>query len=72
MAVKNYLDNLDKSVQGEDVAEKQTRWASFQKYVLNDVITGKYKALLKMRFMFRNGKQKWSTTIKKPNIHFNI
>lgn len=47
MAVKNYLDNLDKSVQGEDVAEKQTRWASFQKYVLNDVITGKYKVLLK-------------------------
>ena len=47
MAVKNYLDNLDKSVQGEDVAEKQTRWASFQKYVLNDVITGKYKTLLK-------------------------
>ncbi len=47
MAVKNYLDNLDKSVQGEDVTEKQTRWASFQKYVLNDVITGKYKALLK-------------------------
>ncbi len=47
MAVKNYLDNLDKSMQGEDVVEKQTRWASFQKYVLNDVITGKYKALLK-------------------------
>ena len=47
MAVKNYLDNLDKSVQGEDVAEKQMRWASFQKYVLNDVITSKYKALLK-------------------------
>ena len=47
MSVKNYLDNLDKSVQGEDVTEKQTRWASFQKYVLNDVITGKYKTLLK-------------------------
>ena len=46
-SVKNYIDKLGESVQGEDVAEKQMRWANFEKYVFNDVLTGKYKALLK-------------------------
>jgi len=47
MAVKNYISSLDKSLNGEDPAEKRAEWINFEKGVKEDRLSTKYKALLK-------------------------
>jgi len=44
-AVKNYISTLDKSVQGEDVNEKRSRWINFETYVREDRLQSKLRAL---------------------------
>ncbi len=48
-AVKNYISQLDRSVNGEDVNEKRTRWVNFERFVNEDRLS------TKLRTAFKNG-----------------
>jgi len=45
--VKQYVANLDKQVNGEDVAAKKTEWLNFEKGIKQDRLNNKYTGLLK-------------------------
>lgn len=47
-AVKNYISQLDRSVNGEDVVEKRTRWINFERYVNQDRLQSKLRTAFKM------------------------
>ncbi|HZG00724.1 MAG TPA: peptidylprolyl isomerase [Chitinophagales bacterium] len=69
-AVKNYIGTLDRSVQGEDVVEKRTRWINFEKYVKED------RLQTKLRSLFRAGVYvpKWmaEATYNERNTKYNV
>ncbi len=46
-AVKNYISQLDKSINGEDVSEKRTRWINFERFVNEDRLTNKLRTVFK-------------------------
>ena len=45
--VKQYVANLDKSVNGEDVAAKKTEWLNFEKSIKQDRLNNKYTGMIK-------------------------
>lgn len=45
--VKQYVSNLDKSVNGEDVTAKKAEWLSFEKGIKQDRLNNKYTGMIK-------------------------